>query len=79
MPETWTVPIAQRALLAMTRIQMRLEERGTITDSDILDVCDAWTTGACGEKADFYCTAEDCCDYQRLSGMVWEWVEATYA
>jgi hypothetical protein len=42
-----------------------------ITDSSILDLVQAWSTGQCDEG----CTSDGCCDYQRLDERVWKWIE----
>jgi hypothetical protein len=79
--DTIVTPVADRAHLAFAALALRQErkmaEGYNITDSDVLDVIDDHTTGTCPE--DVACTSDECCDYQRLAGLVWGMVEAAIA
>lgn len=78
MRTTITLPIGDRAILAFDQLLKRQDEKVAqhgfgITDSDVLDTIDRWTTGPCPE--DRACSSDDCCDYQRISSLVWLMVE----
>lgn len=73
---TITLPIGDRAIVAYEQLLKRQDEKAAaygigLTDSDVLDVIDDNTTGACSTG----CTTHDCCDNQRLASLVWLLVE----
>lgn len=64
---------ACKDLVILTQ-ERKLAELGfSLTDSDVLDAIDSWTTGQCEQGCPI--PDDNCCDYSMLSTAVWAWID----